>query len=1665
MSTLQEIPTEELLRIVGNKKPKASGFSAYSDEELKIISGGISEDTSNPAITFENLTRSPFQRPAPPMIQPPDITAGTDESKWTTTGQTFEAAPQRMVPAAISEGKPVTQVEGIPTQVDEGPGPSWLPTEPSRLTTAPKLGLEAGSVPLVPSEAISPFITDVIRGGRPTTPGGMAEKITSGLGKGTSDVLSSLSTSTNLGMLLGMGSIPAGVIKKVIELGFSADMLGSLVDTVPQFVDAVKAGDVENAIRIGVNALATTAMGGAALKGGLSPIKALGTAPGKVPEPTEARPGWGEPTEIDMWKVPPEAPKPEIPTVPEAKGPSLLIRDIPDKPKFYQRLFPNTAIEESGNGHLINFKDGRKLWINQVGRILINEEQFTKQEGRPPTPEDVATGSWRVADNLNDIIELLKEYADTQSLGHELFHRARQLALTPTENHKLDIYYGKEAIQQKRLIDEVIADQHGDILAKRLKGHGLVQRVVDFVDQLANYAGVRTVRGIHRDIATGKIWEKTAKPEVGPGLAEGLPLPGEPGYKINTESPQYQVRQRNPQEETPKIIIAYRGDSVNPNKITSSKGGELGTGSYFSEDQFVAEAFTENSSPEHLKAYELQLKNPFNLMDRNLSENPHWKSMLKTVSNETSKKLLERWASNDLDVKNPYSFLARSFGKTLDTFNAFLAKHGFDGVISQGVSGLSDYGKQYVVFDSTQIKSATGNLGTFDPTNPDIRYQIKQRVTGADALRQEAERNRKLAEMGGVRSPIYTKRADELERMAGERDSELQSGMNYKVGENTNTLIPEPKVDIVANQPSQDIQQDIVRYQIRDISGGKDVDVPELTKAFLEGRKINKLLINTFKKKAKKSGVDDQFEVDYVSKFLMGTGDDRADTAISLYANGDIKADQLQTILAEIEKPGIQYSIKQRKPLVPEKPLEETGKELLKSTTGAFPKYAGSINLEKVGTSEDAKQLIHQAYAAYKGAIDKERRGVQSVADTRKLADELGLTEKKLLSKNPMAANAEYVTAARDVLATSARRLTDIRNKIGDNPSDEQLAGWLEAMNQHAMVQAEVSRLSTEAGRALRAHRETSQISKNYQALLDALGGRELTGEILKQFAKVDPTDLRQVNEFAKKYSEATNWDKFYEAWRALMLTSLKTHATNMAGNTLTFLFRPLETATAATVEAGRSLLPGQKRERLFGEAPAELVGAWTGIKEGSRAALSAWREQLPATELMKVEQMPAIKGKVGKYIRTSYRALGAEDAFFKALNSSASIYKLAYRNAKLEGNKSPSELSKRMGELIHNPTEEMTLSAKKAADYHTFNEALGPWMSILNRFKNNVTGLRYIIPFMRTPTNIAKYSLERTPLNMARIANKIRKGDLKGAEISDEMAKPILGSMIAAGVVALAAEGMITGGGPKNKGERERLLASGWQPYSLHAFGKYIPFNRLEPLGSIFGMAADFYELKKMDDPDAADFVNAIIGSVTKNLTSKTWVRSLSDAFDAVTDQGSWKSFVSGMAGSLVPGAVSATTSALEENRRVSTGPVERIMSRVPGAAQKLPVQRDIFGEPVKATGTMLERFVSPAPVTRESTDRLNVELARLGVRSPNPTPEGMTAEQYEKYATKVGRIVKPIITNIVNSGLSDLQKKNQIESIISEVKQIVKEQMGIEKKTPKSHRSYLPIQQTGVQ
>ena len=75
-----------------------------------------------------------------------------------------------------------------------------------------------------------------------------------------------------------------------------------------------------------------------------------------------------------------------------------------------------------------------------------------------------------------------------------------------------------------------------------------------------------------------------------------------------------------------------------------------------------------------------------------------------------------------LNMENPYRWKQGDPEPDAKGFREQLMKQGYDGIIAP--SNIGDY--DYIVFNPTQIKSAIGNAGTFDPSNPSILYQSEQ---------------------------------------------------------------------------------------------------------------------------------------------------------------------------------------------------------------------------------------------------------------------------------------------------------------------------------------------------------------------------------------------------------------------------------------------------------------------------------------------------------------------------------------------------------------------------------------------------------------------------------------------------------------------------------------------------------------------------------------------------------------------------------------------------------------------------------------------------------------------------------------------------------------------------------------------------------------------------
>lgn len=157
------------------------------------------------------------------------------------------------------------------------------------------------------------------------------------------------------------------------------------------------------------------------------------------------------------------------------------------------------------------------------------------------------------------------------------------------------------------------------------------------------------------------------------------------------------------------------------------------------------------------------------------------------VSDERYDQLDQQW--NDLleEMKTMEdSMRGRLRGLLNDYF--LNGQSGYDGIIldydgHRYVNGKREDVKSYIVFDRTQIKSATDIVGTFDRNNPDIRYsrELNRDVSRLQAenreLRRKLENARKQTKLS---SPVVSARDEDVNRYTRRLLKEYGSNVGFQ---------------------------------------------------------------------------------------------------------------------------------------------------------------------------------------------------------------------------------------------------------------------------------------------------------------------------------------------------------------------------------------------------------------------------------------------------------------------------------------------------------------------------------------------------------------------------------------------------------------------------------------------------------------------------------------------------------------------------------------------------------------------------------------------------------------------------------------------------------------------------------------------------------------------
>lgn len=722
-------------------------------------------------------------------------------------------------------------------------------------------------------------------------------------------------------------------------------------------------------------------------------------------------------------------------------------------------------------------------------------------------------------------------------------------------------------------------------------------------------------------------------------------------------------------------------------------------------------------------------------------------------------------------------------------------------------------------------------------------------------------------------------------------------------------------------------------------------------------------------------------------------------------------------------------------------PLEEDGARRASSTASKF------INLNRL-RDESAKEIIGglSNEPAFVKSVMDQKRGVIPLADSKAAGEALGLVKEDFAKLKPgqilRRGTLDAQTAAASAMQNmAANDLYDIAKMRANGAPIEELADRI-AINYKAIVGAQG--VISESGRALGAVRLSDRERALAKVAQLAFKERLLEDPVkldafLKEVAELPNDAIAQRLLAAKKLlpEDHSFLAMMQEARAASLLTNPVTYIRNLAGNSLAAMSNLIERPLAGAVDFLSSKLTGSPQQVALGEGMANSYGMWSSMPAAARDALDVLMNERSlkghASEFAGMGG--AIPGKLGSVVRLPFNILNATDTFFKSILSGAEMHRLAFRQAAMEEGLTGVARAKRAAELAANPSKEMVDAALSTAKEFTFQSdlegSLAKMSSILNQKDTIGVVSRFMVPFFKTPVNIAKFAIERTPI----LSELTKRGVFRTAflesgatrrQVSEAVARNLVGTMaITSGSLALKAnEGRITGAPPLNPAERENLMSSGWRPYSIKIGDLYIPYRGIEPAASYLGAIADWSRIvRENPESSAAQKVPSILASSIRNFVNQPFLQNIKDVLDVVeaSDDKGFKSKIAAIAknqaSSVIPTGVSLLARERDKTIRNPETFVESIMAKVPILSERVRPKLTRFGEPIQRTSYfmgLVDKPMAPdAPIEKELRDlgiprMVGFPSSRIGGRE-------MNKDEYNELLTVQGKEIKDQLLKLI--------------------------------------------------
>lgn len=411
-------------------------------------------------------------------------------------------------------------------------------------------------------------------------------------------------------------------------------------------------------------------------------------------------------------------------------------------------------------------------------------------------------------------------------------------------------------------------------------------------------------------------------------------------------------------------------------------------------------------------------------------------------------------------------------------------------------------------------------------------------------------------------------------------------------------------------------------------------------------------------------------------------------------------------------------------------------------------------------------------------------------------------------------------------------------------------------------------------------------------------------------------------------------------------------------------------------------------------------------------------------------------------------------------------------------------------------------------ATFHQFSELAKRLTEIEN--KGGIAGkaLEAVIPFKKTPINIAKSGVEYSPIGLVKSLTydivqlnkktkdykaKLEKGVITEADYKtgtsklvtktiDNVAKGFTGTSLALIGYALKDMGILKSGNDDEDDEfREKL---GEQEYAIRIGNNTYTLDWVSPSAIPMFMGATVHDLMHSENEDNSNTLNSLMTSSAKALEPMTEMSMLQGLTSAITsyEQGSSKLFdlgasaVSSYLGQFVPTALGQVAKTIDDKERDTSstekGLAKKVdqfkkqqVAKIPIASKLLPARKDVWGnEKTRDSNPLVRAYeVGLAPYNRKKVveDYTEKELLKVfedtGEKSVlpgildkditiNKQKYRLTSEEYNKAKETFGKTSKSMLDSLVKTSEYKQLSDEQKASAIDDIYSYAKEKIKVD-------------------